>query len=59
VGVHRDHALVLVNLGGATGREVLEAAREIRRAVRETFGVDLDMEPRVLGTDDPEDRESA
>ncbi|HOU54737.1 MAG TPA: UDP-N-acetylmuramate dehydrogenase [Myxococcota bacterium] len=56
VGVHRDHALVLVNLGGATGREVIDAAQVIRRAVRETFGVDLEMEPRVLGTDDPEDR---
>jgi len=54
VGVHRDHALVLVNLGGATGRDVLEAAAEIRRAVRETFGVELHQEPQVVGIDDPE-----
>lgn len=49
VGVHPSHALVLVNHGGATGREVLALAEEIRAAVRERFGVSLAIEPRVVG----------
>jgi UDP-N-acetylmuramate dehydrogenase len=48
-GIHGAHALVLVNLGGATGREVLALAREVREAVRARFGVDLQVEPRILG----------
>jgi UDP-N-acetylmuramate dehydrogenase len=52
-GVHPDHALVLVNRGGATGREVLELAEEIRAGVRDSFGITLDIEPRVVGVPGP------
>jgi UDP-N-acetylmuramate dehydrogenase len=47
VGVHTEHALVLVNYGGASAEEVLHLARDIQLSVRETFDLDLDMEPRV------------
>lgn len=45
VGVHADHALVLVNHGGGTGREILDLAHEIQRAVVARFGIFLEPEP--------------
>jgi len=48
-GVHPSHALVLVNHGGATGRDILALADEIRAAVLGRFGVLLAIEPRVIG----------
>jgi UDP-N-acetylmuramate dehydrogenase len=48
-GVHPLHALVLVNHGGATGRDILALADEIRAAVRLRFDVELAIEPRVVG----------
>lgn len=48
VGVHSRQALVLVNLGGATGRDVLECAEQVRTRVRETFGVDIEPEVNIF-----------
>ncbi len=48
VGVHDRQALVLVNLGGATGREVVGLAQEVQRRVNELFGVVIDMEVNIL-----------
>jgi len=47
VGVHTEHALVLVNYGGASAEEVLHLAGEIQLSVREAFDLDLEIEPRV------------
>jgi UDP-N-acetylmuramate dehydrogenase len=47
-GVHANHALVLVNRGGATGAELWALAQAIRFDVREKFGIDLEPEPRVV-----------
>ena len=47
VGVHAEHALVLVNHGGATAAEILKLAGEIRGSVAEAFGVELEIEPRI------------
>ncbi|MDH4115609.1 MAG: UDP-N-acetylmuramate dehydrogenase [Burkholderiaceae bacterium] len=47
-GVYPRQALVLVNLGGATGAEILALAREVQDAVRARFGVELEPEPTVL-----------
>ena len=48
-GVHRQHALVLVNHGSASGRQILALAERIRADVRARFGVELEIEPRVIG----------
>ena len=51
VGVHEQHALVLVNRGALSARVVMSLAAEIQRSVRDRFGVDLVMEPAVLGVE--------
>jgi UDP-N-acetylmuramate dehydrogenase len=56
VGVSRKHALALVNRGGATTRELLAFAREIRDGVRARFGVLLEPEPVLVGASWEEDR---
>jgi UDP-N-acetylmuramate dehydrogenase len=47
-GVHEQHALVLVNLGGATGAELLALARAIQASVLEKFDVALEPEPIII-----------
>lgn len=47
-GVSRQHALVLVNHGKASGAEVLTLMRQVQSAVAGRFGVCLSPEPRVL-----------
>ena len=47
-GVHSKQALVLVNLGGATGSEVLALAERICHEVKEKFGVDISPEVNIL-----------
>jgi UDP-N-acetylmuramate dehydrogenase len=51
VGTWRRQALVLVNHGGASASELLGLAESIRRDVASRFGVELELEPRVLGQD--------
>lgn len=50
VGVHDRQALVLVNRGGDAAA-LLALARDIRADVAERFGVELELEPRVLGAE--------
>ena len=47
-GVSERHALVLVNHGNASGRQILNLARTIQSRVQETFGLLLEPEPRVV-----------
>ncbi|SDS38036.1 UDP-N-acetylmuramate dehydrogenase [Halopseudomonas litoralis] len=49
VGVHRQQALVLVNYGGARGMEVMALAADIQQDVLSRFGVELEMEPLLVG----------
>jgi UDP-N-acetylmuramate dehydrogenase len=49
--VHDRQALVLVNRGGATGREILVLSEQIRRSVDETYGIRLEREVRVVNAD--------
>ena len=48
VGVYKHQALVVVNLGGATGREVLDFAQAVVASVKEKFGVCLNMEVNAI-----------
>ena len=48
VGVHERQALVLVNLGGATGGEVIAFAHKVVATVREKFGIEISPEVNVL-----------
>lgn len=48
-GIFEKQALVLVNRGGATGREIWELALEVQDQVRERFGVTIEPEPRIVG----------
>lgn len=48
-GVSTLHTLALVNLGGATAGEILALAEQIRSAVISRFGIQLEMEPVLVG----------
>jgi UDP-N-acetylmuramate dehydrogenase len=47
-GVSAQHALVLVNHGQASGRQLLALARRIQQSVHEKFGVALEPEPVIV-----------
>lgn len=48
VGVHSQQALIVVNLGGATGREIVKFSQKIVADVRAKFGVELIPEVNVI-----------
>ncbi len=48
VGVHDRQALVLVNHGGATGREVIAFARRVIERVEAQFGVAIEPEVNII-----------
>jgi UDP-N-acetylmuramate dehydrogenase len=48
-GISTRHTLALVNRGGATATEILALAEEIVAAVITKFGVQLEMEPVLVG----------
>ncbi|MBQ0719938.1 MAG: UDP-N-acetylmuramate dehydrogenase [Gammaproteobacteria bacterium] len=48
-GVHREHALVLVNSAACSGRQLLQLAEDIIVDIKQRFGILLVMEPQVFG----------
>lgn len=47
-GVHRNQALVLVNYGGASGRDVFTLSEKIISDIRNRFGIELEREVNVI-----------
>lgn len=48
VGMHRHQALVLINHGGATARQVLDLATAVKQDVHKLFQTELEQEPILL-----------
>ena len=48
-GVHTKQALVLVNYGEATGRDICQLAQHIVQTVEDKFSVTLTPEVRLIG----------
>jgi UDP-N-acetylmuramate dehydrogenase len=48
-GISTRHTLALVNRGGATATEILALADQIKAEVTQRFGIDLEIEPVLLG----------
>lgn len=46
--VSEKHAGFVINVGGATCADVLELVRQVQDRVKSAFGVDLEMEVRIL-----------
>ncbi len=49
--VSEKHAGFLVNTGGATAADIIALAGEVQRRVKELYGVELEMEVRLVGED--------
>lgn len=47
-GVHAQQALVLVNLGGAKGSEIIQLAQSIEDDIQAKFGITLEREVNVI-----------
>lgn len=47
-GTYKQQALVIVNHGGATGKEVLQFARQIQDSVKKEFGIALVPEVNII-----------
>ncbi|MEO8515721.1 MAG: UDP-N-acetylmuramate dehydrogenase [Flavobacterium sp.] len=47
-GIHKNQALVLVNYGNATGKEILDISKTIQKTIFETFGIQIEAEVNVI-----------
>jgi len=47
-GIHKNQALVLVNYGNATGKEILDVSKNIQETIFRIFGIHIDAEVNVI-----------
>ena len=47
-GIHKNQALVLVNYGNATGKEILEVSKTIQETIFKTYGIHIEAEVNVI-----------
>ena len=57
VGLSSKHPLAIINRGGASAREVVAFASDVKRRVADTFGVILVPEPTFIGFGDADEVE--
>jgi UDP-N-acetylmuramate dehydrogenase len=48
VGMHDKQALVLINYGGASCRDVMNLANAVQHSVAEKFNIELEVEPDII-----------
>jgi UDP-N-acetylmuramate dehydrogenase len=47
-GVHKNQALVLVNYGGASGKDILELSNQIIDDIKSKYNIDLEREVNII-----------
>lgn len=47
-GIHKNQALVLINYGNATGKEILDISTTIQDTIYKTFGIKIETEVNVI-----------
>jgi len=47
-GVHKNHALVLVNYGNANGLEIINLAKKIQQKIKAKYGICIEPEVNIL-----------
>jgi UDP-N-acetylmuramate dehydrogenase len=47
--VHHQQALVIINTGGASGKEIFELSEMVANDVLQKFGIELEREVQVIG----------
>lgn len=48
VSTYKNQALAIINLGGATGKEIFDYAEMMRSDVKKNFDIDLEYEVRII-----------
>lgn len=47
-GVHKNQALVLVNYGNASGKDILDLAQRIQKTIQDQFDIELEIEVNIF-----------
>jgi UDP-N-acetylmuramate dehydrogenase len=47
-GIHKNQALVLVNYGNATGKEILAISLNIQDTILKIFGIQIEAEVNII-----------